>query len=730
VTSFKQRLLNSPDFTAIMQIFKKIGESILFGGIFFLLFIVAFEQKLHLPLWLKVVGRMHPVFLHFPIVLLLLSFFTLWLPLKNEHDPWLNILRLVAALAATITAIMGLLLSLEEDESSSGLQWHKWFGVGVALLGFAFYYSHRYFSKKKLAGKSFTVVAGIGIILTGHLGANVTHGDNYLLAPVTSKKKIVPLDKAVVYDDVLKPILEEKCGSCHGESSMKGGLALTNIAAMLKGGKTGPLFIAGQASSSLLIKRIHLPLDDKYRMPPKSKAQLTDDEAALLYAWIESGAPLNQKLNSLPATDTFKMLAARYLFPSTNSTDAKVYDFSAASENEIKSLNTNYRVVQPQGIGSPALAVNFFGKGSYTSKQLEDLLKIKQQITELSLARMPVKDNEMKVVQQMVNLEKLNLNYTDITDAGLEQLTGLKKLQELSLSGTKVTQKGLKKILALPLLEALFIWNTNIDSTQVAVLSNTSKKVKIEKGFVDNGQIILALSPPMLKRPGGVFNDTTTIELRHPFKGVTIRYTLDGSSPDSIKGLLYKEPIRINDDTKLIARAFKKGWYGSDSMEVLYFKRAYKPDSTEFITLPDPKYSITKADILSDGDFGDMNPDNGKWLGYTKNDAVYFLHFNNAVIMHRVLLNMLKDIGRHSFPPASIEVWGGMDKKHLKPLVKLNPKMPAKNESSSMIQANLAFPPTQLKILKIVAKPIQAPPKWYETKSAGGWIFINEIVVN
>src|SRR5205085_6133957 len=193
-----------------MQIFKKIGEAILFGGLFFLLFILAFEQKLEIPIWLKVFGRMHPVFLHFPIVLLLLSFFTLWLPLKNPHDPWLNILRLVAALAAIITATMGLLLSLEE-EGSDVLQWHKWFGVGVALLGFIFYHTHFYFSRKKIAGKSFTLIAAVIIVVAGHFGADITHGDNYLLAPVTNEKKIVPLDKAIVYDDVIKPILEEKC---------------------------------------------------------------------------------------------------------------------------------------------------------------------------------------------------------------------------------------------------------------------------------------------------------------------------------------------------------------------------------------------------------------------------------------------------------------------------------------------------------------------------------------
>jgi hypothetical protein len=713
-----------------MQIFKKIGEAILFGGIFFLLFILAFEQKLQIPIWLQVIGRMHPVFLHFPIVLLLLSFFTLWLPLKNERDPWLDILRLVAALAATITAIMGLLLSLEEDQSASVLQWHKWFGISVALLGFIFYHTHHYFSRKNLAGKSFTLAASVVIVLTGHFGADITHGDNYLLAPVTNEKKIVPLDKAIVYDDVIKPILEEKCLSCHGESAMKGGLLLADTAGILKGGKTGPLFITGKAPLSLLIKRIHLPLEDKHHMPPKTKAQLTDDEAALLYAWIQSGAAMNQKLMSLPATDTFKILAARYLSPSTNSIDATVYDFPRAGESIIKSLNTNYRVVEPQGVGSPALAVHFYGISNYTTQELEDLLKAKQQVTELSLARMPVKDNEMKVVQQLVNLEKLNLNYTDVTDSALQQLRGLKKLQELSLSGTKVTQKGLEKLLVLPQLTSLFIWNTKIDSTQVAVLRNKFKKVKIETGFIDNGQIVVALSPPILKKSSGVFDDTTTIEIRHPFRGVDIRYTLDGTAPDSVKGLLYKGPLQINNDAKVIAKAFKKGWYGSDSTEATYIKRGYKPDSVELVTPPDPKYKLTKADLLSDGDLGDINPDNGKWIGYTKNDAVYFLYLNNAVMLHRVLLNMLTNTDRYIFPPVTIEVWGGIDNQHLKTLAKLTPKMPAKKDPTSLMQPKIIFNPTQVKFIKIVAKPVKALPKWHQAKGKPGWIFINEIVVN
>jgi hypothetical protein len=34
-----------------------------------LLFFLIFDNKLVVPLWLQVLGRMHPVILHFPIVL-------------------------------------------------------------------------------------------------------------------------------------------------------------------------------------------------------------------------------------------------------------------------------------------------------------------------------------------------------------------------------------------------------------------------------------------------------------------------------------------------------------------------------------------------------------------------------------------------------------------------------------------------------------------------------------
>jgi len=714
-----------------MQILKKTFEGILLGGLIFLLFLLAFENRLQLPTWLEVVGRMHPMFLHFPIALLILSFLTLWLPIQKENE-WLHFLWLCAALSAVITSIMGLLLSLQESSDSDVLNLHKWGGVAIALFGAFFYWFHSFFRNKKIVGKTYTVLATACIIIAAHWGADITHGQNFILAPV-EKKEVVPVDQAIVFKDVIKPILDEKCMSCHGEASKKGGLLLEDVAGILHGGKTGPLFEPGKPSVSLIIQRIHLPLDDKKHMPPASKEQLTEDEASLLWAWIKSGAVIDKKVTSLPVEDSFRILATHYLVPSDNYIpDQPVYDFKAADESKIKSLNNNYRVIEQLGKNSPALSVNFYGKSMYSSKALQELLPVKDQIIDLNLAHMPVKNEDLKTIQQMVHLQKLNLNYTDITKEGLLQLSNLKDLEELSLSGTAVTVEALQKLLSLSRINSLVIWNTKVDSAQASALRNQYKKVNIETGYVDNGEVMMALSPPMIQTKPTVFDSTIEIKMKHPFKGAEIRYTLDGSEPDSVNSPLYKEPVKMNASATLVARAFKKGWYGSEPALSVYLKKGVNPDSIQLLTKPDPKYTSPNGKLLSDNNLADLNFGNstGEWLGYRKNDAAFLLYLNKNFAAQNVYLNMLENTGGFIFPPLSVEVWGGTEKNNLKLLGKIIPQMPKKYEDAKMIQEKISFAPAEVKYLKIVAKPLQKLPKWHDGKGQRAWIFLSEIVVN
>jgi hypothetical protein len=709
---------------------KKTGEGVLLGGITFLFFIVSFAQLLQVPAWLKVMGRMHPMFLHFPIVLLLLSFLSLWIPTKEPTLlKWMNAFRLIAALSAVVTAIMGVLLSLDEDRSGATLQWHKWSGISVALLSGIFYWFHPALQQHLKLGRSVTVVACIMIIFTGHWGASLTHGANYLLAPLSVERK-VPVATAVVFDDVIKPIFENKCFSCHGEGNIKGGLALDNTTALLDGGKTGPLFVKGNPAISLLIHRIHLPDNDKKHMPPKAKSQLTEEEMTLLYAWIRSGALLDKKLTALPVQDSFRILASHFLGSSEEMADQPVYTFAAADNKKIAALNNNFRVLEQPGLGSPAISVHFYGKDMYSPKALEQLLDIKQQIIELSLARMPVKDNELSTIRQMPNLRTLNLNYTDITGKGLDQLTGLKNLQELALSGTAITVASIEKLLNLQQLKSVYIWNTSIDSAQLITVRKKYKNISLETGYFDDGLTLTPLSPPMIKTPAGIIDKPVTVEMRHPFHGVDIRYTLDGSIPDSASSKLYEGAITIDSSATLIARAFKKGWTGSNNAKVSFIKRGVKPDSIELILPPDDKYKSADAGLLSDGELGEMNFNNGGWYGYRQNDAGYYLYFKDAANVKSIVLNMLENTRGFIFPPVKMEVWGGMNKEQLKPLGVITPGMPADNVPSTMIQEKIVFASTPVKFIKIMVNRLAKLPEWHTGKGQPAWVFVSEIVVD
>ena len=83
------------------------------------------------------------------------------------------------------------------------------------------------------------------------------------------------------------PILVSKCVSCHSDEP-RGGLSLESFASMKKGGKSGDLWIAGNAEESLLVQRLMVD-NDQLRMP-KGKEALSEKEIRLIGTWVAEGA--------------------------------------------------------------------------------------------------------------------------------------------------------------------------------------------------------------------------------------------------------------------------------------------------------------------------------------------------------------------------------------------------------------------------------------------------------
>lgn len=693
-----------------------------------LAFLLLFEQRLHIPTWLQVGGRMHPLLLHLPITLILIialfavakAFFKKWQ--WPQYNTWLN----AAACLAALTAMSGLLLSIEDGYDADQMRWHKWSGIAVSwcMLLWAFIAERK---NNSSISSAFGLLSLIGILVAGHQGANITHGEDFLLAPIQSQKNepIVLLEDARIFQDMVQPILEAKCMSCHNEDKAKGGLLMTSEAALRKGGKTGALWNLQAPGFGLMMDRIHLPLQDKKHMPPAGKPQLTPEESFIIEQWLAKGASFQQQVVALAENDTLRHIATqRFTQLSTAS-----YDFEAADANSIRQLNTANRSVYALALNSPALAVEFYGRSLFQSAQLKELEKVQTQIVSLNLNKMPVTDEDLRIVAGFANLRKLNLSFTDITDKGLAQLSKLTQLQQLSVSGTKMTETALRQLTSWPALATVYAWQTQVPATAQMAVQKALGKKNIQWGF--NGDTIqMKLNAPIIENEAQVMTEPIELRLKHFLPGVSIRYTLDGSEPDSIHSPEYKAGTMIHEQALVKTKAFKAGWMSSDVASLFFYKNKYRPDTAIAILPPDVSYKGDGATTIIDNVKADKNFRSGKWLGYKENAMQTLLVFAKPQAVSSVTISSMIDIGSYIMPAMRIEVWGGNHPQQLKRLQTLTPVQPTKEIPSYLEAFDLKFDTQTVQYLKVVAVPVSKLPAWHRGKGDKGWFFVDECFIN
>lgn len=109
-----------------------------------------------------------------------------------------------------------------------------------------------------------------------------------ILTPISAAEPTP--EQARFFETEVRPLLVEKCYSCHSEAKGKfrGGLAVDSLAGLLRGGDTGAAVVPGDPAKSLLIEAV-LYTNEELQMPPKRK--LSDTEIATLTKWVKLGAP-------------------------------------------------------------------------------------------------------------------------------------------------------------------------------------------------------------------------------------------------------------------------------------------------------------------------------------------------------------------------------------------------------------------------------------------------------
>jgi uncharacterized membrane protein len=716
-----------------MNQFRQISVNLVWFLNILLLFLLAFEDKVSLPAFLQVAGRMHPLLLHFPIALIFISLFLDWFFVRKQPENTAlteasTVLFTISALCAALTALFGFFLYKEGGYQGEEITWHKWTGVLVSVMSGLLIWLRKQPSAIYFAS---LLVCAATITITGHLGAEITHGEGFLTEPLrkqfaTQAIVIENPDSALIFRDVIQPILNEKCSSCHNTNKAKGELVLTDYESVVKGGESKDVLVAGNAPKSLLYKYALLPMEDSLHMPPKGKQQLDSDEITLIGWWINSGAKVNEQYVNLPKADSIQPLMASRFKPRTG---LDLLNISFAGQDELKELNTPYRTVQQLSATKPYVAVFLGSRNNFTPQDVSELKEIREQVISMDLGNTNIKDNDLKLLGDFSHLQKLHLQNNKIGDEGIKYIANLPYLESLNLSGTNITSQALTVLSGLKQLKKLFIYHTNVDEKQIASTKKNRPELEIYNTRLNLSDSLYyaQLTPPQCKIDSTFFRQHATAELKLSRGKVQYFYTLDGSEPTPASAV-YKGPLQITKTGYLKLMAAMDGWKNSEVSTYPLLRVGERPQEVSLETKPDPKYQAKFDSTLLDGKWGSLDNNDKEYLGFLGKDMQVNFALSSPQTLSQLSISYLEDIDKGILPPVMIEVWGGSSKYSLKKLTVIKSDFPNEKRSSSKGILLADFEKQPLTYVRLIAKNSGNLPAWHPLqKTSKAWIFIDEV---
>ena len=450
-------------------------------------------------------GRFHPVVLHLPIGILLLTAFLEYLHLFSfgRFSFPTRVPVFLGAFTAVLAMALGILLMQGEAMQGELLLSHLRWGIATAVGSIIVLLVRLWpnFSESRITRTLYRLSILLTCVILGwasHRGASITHGENYLTdyqpwkttEPIDTATSVRiaamqgPLEERNTYEHLIVPILEDKCYACHQSKSFKGNLLMDDYDSMLAGGSSGPSFIPFQAEESRLIQRIHLPIGDEEHMPPANKPQLSEAEIELLQWWIQSGAPIDQMFAGMDLSEAFstqvEVVTATLLeqYRRIDSIEDPVIDLlspeaiadaRAPQAHAVSELKKRYpgriNYINQQ---SKLLSVRNY-QDTWTDDDLQTLYSVAESIVELVIPGARLTADSHRSINAMTQLKKLDLRDTTL---GNDFLAGvqLPQLERLNLFQAGLTDETLKPLSSMNGLKRLTLGGNNLSADSLQSL--------------------------------------------------------------------------------------------------------------------------------------------------------------------------------------------------------------------------------------------------------------------
>jgi len=438
-------------------------------------------------------GRLHPLLVHLPIGILLLAFLFELLSRFKGYKKVKSVVRPAlgwGALAAVFSAVTGYWLASEGGYDDRLLRSHQYLGIATAFMA-VLVYLHRTYAivQEKSARRGIRLamffVLTILVVITGHYGGSLTHGENYLSSGMAEEKSAIKISKvndparAQVFEEIIQPLLEHKCYACHASQKQKGQLRLDSKEFLLKGGKHGQLWKSNSPDESELFKRVSLPVDAEHHMPPRERIQLTSLEVDVIRSWIAEGSSFDLRLDQFKDRTVMDEYISSLSGPER---EEDVLNIPSPDAEVVQKLKNSGIQVLPVGMNSNFLMLRFNQKGVLTKEDGGLIRAIAPNIVEIDLSGCRWESGRLAVLGELPHLKKLFLQRSNATDSDAVAIGLFTHLTTLNVSMTGISDEAIKSWSSLKALRNIYLFQGKVTRSGVQGLHRMLPTVQIDTG--------------------------------------------------------------------------------------------------------------------------------------------------------------------------------------------------------------------------------------------------------
>ena len=231
--------------------------------------------------------------------------------------------------------------------------------------------------------------------------------------------------------------------------------------------------------------------------------------------------------------------------------------------------------------------------------------------------------------------------------------------------------------------------------------------------------------------PTTTYDDTKkefSVSIEQGQKDVEIRYTTDGSEPDT-NSSLYSQPIVIDNTTTMKIAAFKNEQFIGKQLTLSFSFHKALNSKLILTNLYSERYRAGGENALIDGIRGTNNFRDGLWQGYEGVDFEGVIDLGEEKVISKVVPRFLLDSNSWIFMPIKVKISISNDNINYSDEKIILNDVPKKNSDIVLKDFPAYFGNQKARYIKVKAKSIKKCPEWHPGAGGKAWLFIDEIVI-